>query len=151
MLLSHSLDHLTIKIVRIFNALIQSYCNSQNGHTCKPLYSRVISTNILQAGTLILIQTPRVLLSSPRRSPAIANDQGTYALFTVSKYSFQSHLQTQELRILDLISGQSTPYLHGSEVREPCWLGDENKIVWLKSIGNGSTEIWIGDVDVFEE
>jgi hypothetical protein len=51
--------------------------------------------------------TPEVLLSAPRRSAGVPNANGSYVLFTVSSYSFESHSKTNELRVLDTKTNES--------------------------------------------
>lgn len=85
----------------------------------------------------------RVLITAPRRSSATPNANGTYALYTVSSYSLESHTETNEIRVLDLKTGHSTLFSDDANNKEPTWLpGDQ--IVWLRR-GAIATEIWIGN------
>lgn len=89
----------------------------------------------------------RVLLSAPRRSPAVPNADGTLALYTLSTYSFDSHKKTSEIRVLELDNGQSTLITNDEKASEPNWLGDGNQIIWLKEGENGSTQLIQGNTD----
>ena len=81
--------------------------------------------------------TPEVLLSAPRRSAAILNPAGTLALFTVSVYSFQSHSNTSEIRVLDIKTGHTTLLSTDLDASEPTWLQEKNLILWLKREDKG--------------
>jgi len=92
--------------------------------------------------------TPEVLLSAPRRGPAIPNHDGTLALYSVSTYSFNDHETTKEIRILDIKSGSSILFTDDSEAHDAQWLGDgTNAIMWLQSGANSITSLMIGDGD----
>lgn len=94
---------------------------------------------------------PRVLLSAPRRSPAVPNADGTLALYTVSTYSFESHSKTSEIRAIDISNGQSTLITNAEKTSDPTWLAGGKDLLWLKSRnkndkGNNKTgtEMFIG-------
>lgn len=94
----------------------------------------------------------RVLLSAPRRSPAVPNADGTLALYTVSTYSFESHSKTSEIRAIDITNGRSTLITNNENASDPHWLGQDDELLWLKSgekDDKGSnktrTDIVIGD------
>jgi dipeptidyl aminopeptidase/acylaminoacyl peptidase len=92
--------------------------------------------------------TPEVLLSAPRRGPAIPNHDGTKALYSVSTYSFDDHEQTQEILVMDIKTGSSTLFTNDTEAHDAQWLGDgTNAIIWLQSGAKGITSIMIGDGD----
>ncbi len=94
-----------------------------------------------------LANESRVLLSAPRRSPAVPNADGTLALYTLSTYSFESHKRTSEIRLLDLANGQSTLITNDEDASEPNWLGHGNQIIWLKKEENGHTKLIQGSAD----
>ncbi|MCJ1421720.1 hypothetical protein MMC32_008086 [Xylographa parallela] len=87
--------------------------------------------------------TPEVLLSTPRRSPAIPNAAGTHALYTQSTYSFESHSKTKEIRLIDLESSQITLVTNENKTSEPQWLEDD--ILYLKEGEKGFTELIVAD------
>jgi dipeptidyl aminopeptidase/acylaminoacyl peptidase len=92
--------------------------------------------------------TPEVLLSAPRRGPAIPNRDGTLALYTVSTYSFEDHETTKEIRILDIKTSSSILVTNDSEAHDAQWLSDgTNAILWLQSGAKGITSLMIGDGD----
>lgn len=95
--------------------------------------------------------TPDVLLSAPRRSSAVPDPSGKYAVYTVSTYSFDSHDKTLEIRVIDLASGQSTLVTNDRSASEPNWLGDATGLLWLKEGEKGATELVIGSIDKIGE
>jgi hypothetical protein len=89
------------------------------------------------------LTTCRVLITTPRRSPAVPNPAGSHALYTVSKYSLESHTETKEIRVLNLITAQDTLFSDDERNKDPNWLLD-TQILWLREADGGSTELWIG-------
>ncbi|CAL5867797.1 uncharacterized protein PFLUO_LOCUS2018 [Penicillium psychrofluorescens] len=89
--------------------------------------------------------TPDVLLGAPRRSSAVPNTAGTLAVYTQTSYSFESHSKTNEIRVLDIDSGQSALITNDPGASNPQWLGDKDQLVWLKTKGNGNTSFIVGD------
>lgn len=89
----------------------------------------------------------RVLLSAPRRDPAIPNSDGTLAVYTQSTYSFDEHERTYELRVIDLATKESRALISSTEVHpsNPQWLGDGNLLLWLEGGENGTTKFVVGD------
>ncbi|KAI9891010.1 MAG: hypothetical protein M1814_003361 [Vezdaea aestivalis] len=90
--------------------------------------------------------TPEVLLSYPRRSAAIPNAAGTLALYTTLTYDFHTHSYTNEIRVLDILTGQSTIVCNDLHASEPKWLGNDGQIVWLLSSNKGMTKLVIGEL-----
>jgi dipeptidyl aminopeptidase/acylaminoacyl peptidase len=88
---------------------------------------------------------PKVLLSAPRRSAGVPNDTGSHVLFTVSSYCFDTHSKTDEFRLLNTKTGESTLLLEQS-VDGPTWLDGES-FVWLQGGKDGKTELWCGSGD----
>ncbi|KAI3342602.1 prolyl oligopeptidase [Ustulina deusta] len=72
--------------------------------------------------------TPEVLLSAPRRSPAIPNRTGKLALYTVSQYSFETHSKKYSVKLLDISSGHSTELFNNPAYREPTWVSEDEFI-----------------------
>lgn len=89
----------------------------------------------------------RVLLSAPRRSAALPNSDGSFALYTVSTYSFESHEKTLEIKLLDIEKSQSSLITNDEKASEPNWLGEGNELIWLKEAGEGVTQIIHADAD----
>ncbi|KAF4637987.1 hypothetical protein G7Y89_g80 [Cudoniella acicularis] len=94
--------------------------------------------------------TPEVLLSAPRRSAAIPNADGTLALFSVSTYSFQTHTKSNEIRLLDIKTGQTQLLAGDLGASEPTWLGEGNLVLWLKGGEKGTTELIIADAEYLD-
>lgn len=89
-----------------------------------------------------------MLLSAPRQSVAVPNHDATSALYTVTQYSFESHSETKEIRILNLDTGASTLFTNDSNAHDAVWLGDgTNAIMWLQSGAKSITSLMIGDAD----
>jgi len=84
--------------------------------------------------------TPEVLLSAPRRSPAVPNPSGTRALFSISTYSFEHHKKTAQIRVLDTDSGHSSLLVQDLNASEPVWLSDD-EVLYLKSGEKGATTL----------
>ncbi|KAK4136726.1 hypothetical protein BT67DRAFT_448039 [Trichocladium antarcticum] len=84
--------------------------------------------------------TPEVMLSAPRRSPAVPNSAGTLALYTVSTYSFENHKKTSQIRAFDIASGNSVLLVEDLRASEPVWLGDD-EFLHLESGDNGATKL----------
>lgn len=92
--------------------------------------------------------TPEVLLSAPRRGPAVPNQDGTLAFYSISTYSFQTKETVQEIRILDIKTGTSSLFTNDENAHDVNWLGDgTNAIIWLQSGAKGITSLMIGDAD----
>ncbi|KAI1757347.1 prolyl oligopeptidase [Xylaria castorea] len=90
--------------------------------------------------------TPEVLISAPRRGPAVPNYDGTLALYTESTHIGGKSSKT--FNLLDIATGVSSRILHDDQAYEPTWLGDgTNTIVYLRSGGMGVTFIITLDVD----
>ena len=92
---------------------------------------------------LVVLILSRAFIASPRRSASVPNSTGTYAIYTISKYSFDSHSETNEVRILDLKTGQSTLFSDDASNSGTNWLVD-NQVIWTKKADGGVTEVWIG-------
>ncbi|CAL8575420.1 hypothetical protein XPA_001343 [Xanthoria parietina] len=90
---------------------------------------------------------PRVLLSAPRRSPAIPDPSGKLAVYTVSAYSFESHQKTSEIKVIDITSGLSFLITDEKTASEPNWLGVTKELLWLKEGEKGSTVLVAGSVE----
>ena len=89
----------------------------------------------------------RALLTAPRRSSAVPNEDGTLLLHTVSQYSFESHQTTMEIRVLNPGTGQSIILSTNDDDSEPTWLGDGTRVLWLREKDDGTTEFWIRDAE----
>lgn len=89
--------------------------------------------------------TPKVLLSAPRRSAGVPNSAGTLVLYTVSTYSFESHSKTNELRVLDVKTGDSHELAKNDDISHPNWL-DDDKFVCLQAWKDGTTYLFFASV-----
>lgn len=94
--------------------------------------------------------TPEVLLSAPRRSSGLPNSDGSRVLHSVSKYSFDEHKQTKEIRILDIRKNESQLVTDNKDASEPQWITDD-LVLLLKPGEKGATEVLIGDAKNFEK
>ncbi|UKZ74191.1 hypothetical protein TrVFT333_001850 [Trichoderma virens FT-333] len=95
--------------------------------------------------------TPEVLLTEPRRGPAVANIGGTHAIYTVSTHELGDGT-THEFRILELKTGNSTRLSNDPRVHDVVWIpGSEFNILYLRSAEMGRTQIMVADArDPFE-
>ncbi|KAL8714905.1 MAG: hypothetical protein Q9220_001418 [cf. Caloplaca sp. 1 TL-2023] len=91
--------------------------------------------------------TPEVLLSAPRRSPAVPDPSGKLALYTVSTYSFESHEKTSEIRVLNIANGQSTLISNDRKASDPVWLEDATELLWFQEGNKGATELVVSSVE----
>ncbi|KAI0859511.1 prolyl oligopeptidase [Xylaria cubensis] len=90
--------------------------------------------------------TPEVLISAPRREPALPNYDGTLALYAESTYIGGKNRKV--FYLLDIATGVSSRILHDDYAYEPTWLGDgTNTIVYLRSGSMGVSFIITLDVD----
>jgi len=113
---------------------------SNNDHLKEQVHSRVGPSHSVYHIWLII---DRVLITTPRRSPAAPNPTGSHALYTVSKYSLESHTETKEIRVLYLATGQDTLFSDDQRNKDPSWLIG-TQVLWLREADDGSTELWIG-------
>ncbi|KAE8346850.1 hypothetical protein BDV24DRAFT_122319 [Aspergillus arachidicola] len=88
--------------------------------------------------------TPEVLLGAPRRSAAVPNSSGTLAVYTQTSYSFESHAKTSEIRVLDITTGRSSLITNDPSASSPQWLGNDDRLIWLKTKANGNTSFIVG-------
>ena len=86
-----------------------------------------------------------MMLSAPRRSPAVPSPDGKLALYTQSTYSFDSHSKTNEICVLDIATGLDFCISKDPKAGEPKWLGFGSEVVWLKEGDNGNTSFIVGD------
>jgi hypothetical protein len=90
------------------------------------------------------------MLSAPRRSAAVPNDQGDRILYTVSTYSFSEHKKTGEVRMLLPKSGESILVTDKTGASEPTWI-DDNVLLLIPGKDDGTTDVVIGDPTDFEK
>ncbi|KAI1310437.1 prolyl oligopeptidase [Xylaria venustula] len=91
--------------------------------------------------------TPEILVSAPRRGPAIPNDDGTLVLYTESTHQIGGRTR-KEFYVLDVVTGLSRRILGDDQAYEPTWLGDgTNTMIYLKSGGMGVTFLLTINVD----
>jgi hypothetical protein len=89
--------------------------------------------------------TPEVLLSAPRRSPAVPNHDGTLALYTVSTHSW-SEKSLSEVRVMNIESGASEQLAADDKIHDVLWLpSGDNEIIYLKSGEKGVTRVMVAD------
>ncbi|KAI1079110.1 prolyl oligopeptidase [Whalleya microplaca] len=89
--------------------------------------------------------TPEVLVSAPRRGPAIPNHDGTLALYTMSTHTIGGET-VKEIRVMDIATGESRRLFDDGKAADATWLGDgSNSIIFLKKGGEGFT--WLITID----
>lgn len=93
--------------------------------------------------------TAEVLLSDPRRGPAVPNGGGTHALYTVSAHIL-GEKTTHEFRVLNIQTGNSTQLSNDSRVHDTMWIPTTRlDVVYLRSMDKGRTQVMVasaGDV-----
>lgn len=89
--------------------------------------------------------TPKILLSAPRRSAGIPNPSGTWVLYTVSTYSFDTHSKTQELRVLEVRTGESYELAKDDDISDLNWL-DDDCFCCLQAEKDGRTKLYVASV-----
>jgi hypothetical protein len=89
--------------------------------------------------------TPEVMLSAPRRSPAVPNYDGTLALYTVSTYSFADNKAKNEARVMSIESGSSNLLTGEEKIHDINWVPGTNDVIYFKSGEKGLTSIMILD------
>lgn len=96
--------------------------------------------------------TAEALLSDPRRSPAVPSRDGTHALYTVSTHILGDKT-TQELRVLNLQTGNSQQISKDSRVHDALWIPTtELHVIYLRSVEQGRTQVMVAYAgDVSEE
>ncbi|KAI1369279.1 prolyl oligopeptidase [Xylaria arbuscula] len=83
--------------------------------------------------------TPEILVSAPRRGPAVPNENGTLALYTESTHQVGGKTR-KNIYVLNIATGVSSCVLHDDQAYDPTWLGDgTNTIIYLKDGGMGIT------------
>lgn len=66
-------------------------------------------------------------------------------MYTQTAYSFDSHFKANEIRVLDIATGQSTLITNDQGASNPQWLDNGDQIVYLKSKANSNTGFIIAD------
>ncbi|KAH0443844.1 oligopeptidase family protein [Colletotrichum camelliae] len=90
--------------------------------------------------------TPEVLLSAPRRGPAVPSPDGSLILYTQSAHSFDDNKTLKEVRLMAVESGASEQLADDDRVHDAQWIpGTSTDIIYLKSGDKGTTQIWIAD------
>lgn len=91
----------------------------------------------------------RLLLSAPQRSPAVSNEHGTHALFTVSTYSIESNTDTKQVQTIDLKNEDNpiTLFSEDKSIEEPQLLIG-TQILWKTTKDGVFTEVWIAEAVV---
>lgn len=106
---------------------------------------RIFLLGLLASMTYAIKLTPEAIISVNNRGAANPNPAGNLALYTDSKYDFNTHENSVSLNIIDLNTGLSTLFSNSSAVGEANWLGDGNKFIWVQYEVDGSTSFNIGD------
>ncbi|ETS03514.1 alpha/beta-hydrolase [Trichoderma reesei RUT C-30] len=87
--------------------------------------------------------TAEVLLSDPRRGPAVPNRDGTHALYTVSAHVLGGKTR-QEVRILNIETGKSTQLSSDPLVHDALWIPSAKlDIIYLRSAETGRTQVLV--------
>ena len=71
------------------------------------------------------------------------NENGRLALYTLSTYSLESHSEGKEIRVLDLVNGNTALFSDDPRNKDIQWIGTD-RFLWLREAPGGSTELWSG-------
>ncbi|KAK8079555.1 oligopeptidase family protein [Apiospora hydei] len=89
--------------------------------------------------------TPEILISAPRRAPAVPNRDGTLALFAQSTHTVGEDKTLKEVRVMKVESGDSQQLVADDKVHDAVWLPDgstsPSAVIWLKKGDGGVTSI----------
>ncbi|KAI1853145.1 hypothetical protein JX266_001851 [Neoarthrinium moseri] len=89
--------------------------------------------------------TPELLISAPRRGPAVPNHDGTLALFYQSTHTIGGKT-LKEFRVLSIDTGESEQLIEDEKARDVLWLGDgSNSVIYLCGGDGGYTWVKLAD------
>ena len=94
---------------------------------------------------------PEVLLSAPRREPGIPSEDGSLILYTVLTYSFSSHEQSSEIRVLDAKTNETLLITDDINCSNPVWIEGETIALLKVNDVEGTTAVAVGDVMDFDK
>ncbi|KAK8118541.1 uncharacterized protein PG998_003167 [Apiospora kogelbergensis] len=95
--------------------------------------------------------TPEILISAPRRGPAVPNHDGTLALFAQSTHTIGEEKTLKEVRVMKVESGESQQLTADEKVHDFVWLPTDagsatsTSVIWLKRGDDGVTLIEMAD------
>ncbi|KAK7928175.1 oligopeptidase family protein [Apiospora marii] len=92
--------------------------------------------------------TPEILISAPRRAPAVPNRDGTLALFTQSTHTIGEAKTLKEVRVMKVESGESQQLVADEKVHDAVWLpssSSSSTVIWLKKGNSGTTTLEMAD------
>lgn len=90
---------------------------------------------------------PKVLLSTPRRSPGVPNSKANRILFVQSSYNFEEHQEISGISFINAENNSQTLVSLEKKVSNPVWI-DDSTIAFLRGVPeNGKTEVVVGKVE----
>ena len=100
---------------------------------------------------LVQCITPEQMLSAPRRSSAVTNANGEWAVFSSSAYSFEEHSSATEWYLMRVSSGEITKLPFEDEVSEMVWVGETyTSVLYVNANKDGGTPggitLWTADL-----
>ncbi|EMR62940.1 putative secreted dipeptidyl peptidase protein [Eutypa lata UCREL1] len=108
--------------------------------------SRSLAAVALATLSRVSALTPEGLISANRYSDAAPNPSGEFALFTVSKYSFDTKETSSVWKKLDLATGDISVWYEGSDISEVVFVGsDPTSIIYV----NGTNEEDNGGISLY--
>ncbi|RAL09114.1 alpha/beta hydrolase family protein [Aspergillus homomorphus CBS 101889] len=96
---------------------------------------------------LSFLVVSKLLITAPRTSDAVPNEEGKWALYTVSTYDLETHTEFTDVNLLDLETGSATRYSNNPKESSFCWLRGSSLLWQRESEKDKGTELWIGDAD----
>ncbi|MCJ1380980.1 hypothetical protein MMC17_004089 [Xylographa soralifera] len=88
---------------------------------------------------------PEIYVTTPRRTPAVPNSNGTLAIYKQSIYDLRSISTTVEYWILNLQTEKSLLFTSEESIQDVTWIGETSLIGALKNEDNGTTRLIVGD------
>lgn len=89
--------------------------------------------------------TAEALLSAPRPSPPITNDDGTLGVYTVSTHTFGGET-IKEVRVMDMETGSSRQLSADDKIHTVNWIpGSLEEVVYLRTEEKGRTKVFVAN------
>jgi hypothetical protein len=110
------------------------------------MIARLTAAVLAAVVALAVAITPEEMLAAPRRSEAIPNRSGEWAVFSQTNYSFEEGASQTIWNLLNLTSGDYDLLFNGSDISEIVWVGPgSTSILYL----NGTNEEEDGGVSLY--
>ncbi|KAK9479501.1 Alpha/Beta hydrolase protein [Lipomyces japonicus] len=112
----------------------------------RALTTFVASATLFSSGCIAKF-TYDELITSPRRSDASLNADGSLAVYTASQYSFDSHDWRSTVNLLSLHDGSANVLLESIDIDEVAWAGTNTHTLLYLNGSSPYTSLWSVDVN----